>query len=69
MLFDDKTPMGFEPISAVLQTAVFNLWTTGSHYRPRETRTLTDGFGDRNATITPSAYINDNGGIRTLMAN
>ena len=53
MLFDDKTPMGFEPISAVLQTAVFNLWTTGSHYRPRETRTLTDGFGDRNAAITP----------------
>ena len=32
---------------------------------PPETRTLTNGFGDRRAAITPGTYVGGFGGIRT----
>jgi len=58
--------MGNDPILPVSQTRVrtSTLWSPLIGVPPR-TRTLTDGFGDRGAAITPGIRIGGDGEIRT----
>ena len=50
---------GFEPELLEPKSNVLPLHHTSISSRSRKIRTLTDGFGDRNATITPYSYMSN----------